>query len=159
MFPLKDNPWLRFFRVPNLPTAPGDALAGAAFMMPAGDATLPQAFAAAVGVLFMYMFGLADNDLVGARTDAVNAPDRPIPRGEISKTSAMVATNACLLAAWFLPVWIVGQLSPGAPLPMSWIVAMMMLCGCVYAYNRLKASACSSRSACWRWVGPLTSSP
>jgi len=142
VFPLKDNPWLRFFRVPNLPTAPGDALAGAAFMMPAGDATLPQAFAAAVGVLFMYMFGLADNDLVGARTDAVNAPDRPIPRGEISKTSAMVATNACLLAAWFLPVWIVGQLSPGAPLPMSWIVAMMMLCGCVYAYNRLK----------WPWL-------
>ena len=142
MFSLKDNPWLRFFRVPNLPTAPGDALAGAAFMMPADDATLPQAFAAAVGVLFMYMFGLADNDLADMRTDAVNAPDRPIPRGEISFTAAMVAMCACLFAAWSLPVWIVSQLCPCAPLPASWIVAMAMLSGCVFAYNRLK----------WPWL-------
>ena len=142
MFSLKDNPWLRFFRVPNLPTAPGDALAGAAFMMPAGDATLLQAFAAAVGVLFMYMFGLADNDLADMRTDAVNAPDRPIPRGEISYAAAMVAMCACLLAAWFLPTWIVRLVSPGTPLPMSWTVAMTMLFGCVYAYNRLK----------WPWL-------
>ena len=49
VFSLKNNPWLRLFRVPNLPTAPGDALVGAAFMMPAGDATLPQAFAAGAG--------------------------------------------------------------------------------------------------------------
>lgn len=142
MFSLKDNPWLRFFRVPNLPTAPGDALAGAAFMMPAGDATLPHAFAAAAGVLFMYMFGLADNDLADMRTDAENAPDRPIPRGEISYAAAMVAMCACLLAAWFLPTWIVGALSPGASLPMSWNVATAMLFGCVYAYNRLK----------WAWL-------
>ena len=142
MFSLKDNPWLRFFRVPNLPTAPGDALAGAAFMMPADDATLPHAFAAAVGVLFMYMFGLADNDLADMRTDAVNAPDRPIPRGEISFTAAMVAMCACLFAAWSLPVWIVSQICPCAPLPASWIVAMAMLSGCVFAYNRLK----------WPWL-------
>ena len=103
MFSLKDNPWLRFFRVPNLPTAPGDALAGAAFMMPVGDATLPQAFAAAVGVLFMYMFGLADNDVVDARADAENAPERPIPRGEISPMSASVAIVVCVCAAWMLP--------------------------------------------------------
>lgn len=142
MFSLKDNPWLRFFRMPNLPTVPGDALAGAAFMMPTGDATLPLAFAAAVGVLFMYMFGLADNDLVGRRTGTVNAPDRLIPRGEISYAAAMVAMCACLFAAWFLPTWIVGQVSPGTPLPISWTVSMTVLFGCVYAYNRLK----------WRWL-------
>ena len=138
MFSLKDNPSLRLFRVPNLPTAPGDAMAGAAFMMPTGDATLPQAFAAAVGVLFMYMFGLADNDLVGARTDAVNAPERPIPRGEISKTAATVAMCACLLAAWFLPNWIVERVSPGEQMPLLWKVAMAMLVCSVCAYNRLK---------------------
>ena len=142
MSAFKDSPWLRFFRVPNLPTVPGDALAGAAFMMPTGDATLPQAFAAAVGVLFMYMFGLADNDLADMRTDAVNAPDRPIPLGEISYASAMAAMCACLLAAWFLPTWIVRQASPDAPLPMSWTVAMTALFGCIYAYNRLK----------WPWL-------
>ena len=142
MFSLKDNPWLRFFRVPNLTTVPGDALAGAAFMMPAGDATLPQAFAAAVGVLFMYMYGLADNYLAVMRTDAVNAPDCPIPRGEISYATAMVAMCVCLFAALFLPTWIVRQVSPDAPLPMSWTVAMTVFFGCIYAYNRLK----------WSWL-------
>ena len=138
MFSLKDNPWLRFFRVPNLPTAPGDALAGAAFMMPVGDATLPQAFAAAVGVLFMYMFGLADNDVVDARADAVNAPERPIPRGEISVTSASVAIAVCVCAALMLPNWIVGRFSSGVQLPWRWNVAMAVLFCCVYAYNRSK---------------------
>ena len=138
MFSLKDNPWLRFFRVPNLPTAPGDALAGAAFMMPAGDATLVQGFAAGVGALFMYMYGLADNDLVDARTDAVNAPERPIPRGEISQTSATVAMAACLIAACLLPGWIVGLVRPGAQMPQSWNVAMFALMCCIFAYNRLK---------------------
>ena len=138
MFSLKDNPWLRFFRVPNLPTAPGDALAGAAFMMPAGDATLPQAFAAAVGVLFMYMYGLADNDLADAAQDAETSPDRPIPRGEISQRAAMAAMFLCLLAACLLPNWIVWLVLPKGRLPLSWNVTMALLLCCIYAYNRMK---------------------
>lgn len=138
MFSLKDNPWLRFFRVPNLPTTPGDALVGAAFMMPAGNTTLPQAFAAAVGVLFMYMFGLADNDVVDARADAVNAPERPIPRGEISLTAASVAMTVCVLAAYLLPIWIVGRIRPGTQMPWRWNLAMVALFCCIYAYNRSK---------------------
>ena len=138
MFSLKDNPWLRFFRVPNLPTAPGDALVGAAFMMPAGDATLPQALAACVGVLFMYMYGLADNDLADAVRDAETSPDRPIPRGEISQRAAMAAMFLCLLAACFLPNWIVSLVQPRARLPLSWNVTMVLLMCCIYAYNRMK---------------------
>ena len=138
MFSLKDNPWLRFFRVPNLPTAPGNALAGAAFMMPAGDATLPQAFAAAVGVLFMYMYGLADNDLADAAQDAETSPDRPIPRGEISQRAAMAAMFLCLLAACLLPNWIVWLVLPKGRLPLSWNVTMALLLCCIYAYNRMK---------------------
>ena len=140
MFSLKDNPWLRFFRVPNLPTAPGDALVGAAFMMPAGDATLPQALAAGVGVLFLYMYGLADNDLVGSSTDAVNAPDRPIPRGEISRTAAMTALFVCLLAACLLPNVIVMSIRPGAQMPLAWSMSTVALVSCIYAYNRLKGT-------------------
>ena len=138
VFSFKDSPWLRFFRVPNLPTAPGDALAGAAFMMPVGDTTLVQGFAAGVGALFMYMYGLADNDLVGARTDAVNAPDRPIPRGEISRAAATVAMVACLVAACLVPNWIVGFVRPGTQMPQAWSVAMFALMCCIFAYNRLK---------------------
>ena len=118
MFSLRNNPWLRLFRVPNLPTVPGDALAGAAFMMPAGGATLVQAFAAAVGVLFVYMFGLADNDIIDAPLDAENAPDRPIPRGEISPLTANVVMCVCLCAAWFVPSWIMQLFHPGVPV--SW---------------------------------------
>ena len=138
MFSLKVNPWLRFFRVPNLPTAPGDALVGAAFMMPAGDATLPQALAACVGVLFMYMYGLADNDLADAVRDAETSPDRPIPCGEISQGAAMAAMFLCLLAACFLPNWIVWLVQPKGRLPLSWNVTMASLLCCIYAYNRMK---------------------
>ena len=138
VFSLKDNPWLRLFRVPNLPTAPGDALVGAAFMMPAGGATLPQAFAAGVGVLLLYMYGLADNDLADAAADAENAPDRPIPRGEISPRAVMVAMLVCLIAASLLPNWIVWYFRPGERLPLSWNMAMALLVCCIYAYNRKK---------------------
>ena len=138
VFSLKDNPWLRFFRVPNLPTAPGDALVGAAFMMPAGDATLPHALAASVGVFFMYMYGLADNDIADAAKDAVNAPDRPLPRGEISPRAATAAMFACLLAACLLPNWIVRLARPNGFMPLSWNVSMIALMCCVYAYNRMK---------------------
>lgn len=138
MFSLRNNPWLRLFRVPNLPTVPGDALAGAAFMMPVGDATLVQAFAAAVGVLFVYMFGLADNDIIDAPLDAKNAPDRPIPRGEISPLVANVVMCVCLCSAWFVPSWILQLFSPGAPVTWRWIAAMLLLFCCVYAYNRSK---------------------
>ena len=129
---------MRLFRVPNLPTAPGDALVGAAFMMPAGNATLPQALAAGVGVLFMYMYGLVDNDLVDANADAVNAPERPIPRGEISQTAAMATMFVCLFAASLLPNLIVWIFRPNAGMPLSWNIVMAMLVCCVYAYNRLK---------------------
>ena len=138
MFSLKENPWLRLFRVPYLLTAPGDALVGAAFMMPAGGAMLPQAFAACVGVLFLNMYGLVDNDLVDAAADAENAPDRPIPRGEISPRAALVAMFVCLIAASLLPNWIVWQFRPCERLPLSWNVVMALLLCSIYAYNRLK---------------------
>ena len=138
MFSLKNNPWLRFFRVTNLPTVPGDALVGAAFMMPAGDATLPQALAACVGVLFMYMYGLVDNDLADAARDAETSPDRPIPSGEISQGAAMVAMFLCLLAACLLPNLIVWLALPKGRMPLSWNVTMVLLLCCIYAYNRMK---------------------
>ena len=43
---MKIRPWLQFFRLPNLPTAPGDALAGAAFLLQDGAGGFAQAVAA-----------------------------------------------------------------------------------------------------------------
>ena len=152
VFSLKENPWLRLFRVPYLLTVPGDALVGAAFMMPAGGATRPQAFAAGVGVLLLYMYGLVDNDLADAAADAENAPERPIPRGEISPSAAMVAMLVCLIAASLLPNWIVWHFRSGERLPFAWNMVMVLLVCCIYAYNRKKRAwlmgACRGLSVC-----------
>ena len=134
----KIAPWLRFFRLPNLPTAPGDALAGAAFMLPAGDATLARAFAAAVGALFMYMYGLAVNDEIDANNDVEAAPDRPIPSGEISMKAARTVGCMCLIAAYWVPEIIMRFADDGGEMPFTWSAAMVALCGLVIAYNYLK---------------------
>lgn len=123
------NAWLRFFRVVNLPTVPGDVLVGAAI----GFASAPEpragsVVAASLAAVFLYMFGLADNDLVGARTDR----GRPIPDGEISPRAAALARGLCLFAA----------LVTGAvmDLPPLWWCAAAALCACIVVYNRLKSS-------------------
>ena len=89
--------------LPNLPTAPGDALAGAAFLLVAMPEvfvySLPRVVAAGVAALCFYLFGLADNDIVGYASDQTNAPERPLPRGEISLRAARVARLLCLMGA------------------------------------------------------------
>lgn len=129
--------WLRFFRVVNLPTVPGDVLVGAAAVIwTASNArrTVPYDVSAglrlvsfaALASVFMYMFGLADNDIVGARNDA----DRPIPNGEISLGVARMARGLCLLA-----VMIVGALGN---LPSAWWAVSLALAVMIVVYNRAK---------------------
>ncbi len=128
------KPWLRFFRVVNLPTVPGDVLVGAAAVA-AGASTCGAAFslpgaavsAAALSSVFLYMFGLADNDIVGAKTDV----NRPIPSGEISLGAARLARALCLVLA-FAP------LATGAA---SWptLAAAATVAGASIAYNRTKS--------------------
>ena len=107
-------------------------------MLPSGDATLLQSFAAAAGALFMYMYGLAVNDELGAREDAKTAPDRPIPSGEISMRAAQVAGCTCLVAAYWVPELIMCLAKDGGEMPFAWSAAMVALCGLVIAYNYLK---------------------
>jgi hypothetical protein len=103
--PLRERiaPWLLFFRLPNLPTAPGDALAGAAFLAAAFPEMFhdcaPRALAAAAAAQGLYLFGLADNDVAGAPDDARRAPHRPIPSGAISMRAARIARAVCLALA------------------------------------------------------------
>jgi len=123
--------WLQFFRLPNLPTAPGDALAGAAVVLLLRDGSLSAALAAGGATLFLYMYGLADNDVVGAAADAVNAPERPIPRGEISLRSAKFARSACLFLALLL--------GAAAHLPPGWWLGAALLTAAICVYNRVKS--------------------
>ena len=109
--------WLRFFRVVNLPTVPGDIWVGAvAVWFGAGiicDYGAPLFNATIAGVL-LYMFGLADNDIVGAKADK----GRPIPEGQIPMWAAQVARGICLLGA--IVVARVPDVFAGVPLPEGW---------------------------------------
>lgn len=134
--PLRERiaPWLLFFRLPNLPTAPGDALAGAAFLAAAFPEMFhdcaPRALAAAAAALGLYLFGLADNDVAGAPDDARRAPHRPIPSGAISMRAARIARAVCLALAV--------AVGAGASLPALWWAAALLLVGAICLYNRMK---------------------
>ena len=127
--------WLRFFRVVNLPTVPGDVLVGAAAVIvgegaaSGGAESFPLRVAATcVASVFLYMFGLADNDIVGVKADK----GRPIVDGQISLGAARWARGLCVLAAL-----IVGSL---ANLPPTWWVAAFLLVVAIVVYNRGKWS-------------------
>ena len=120
-------PWLRFFRIVNLPTVPGDVMAGAAavFYLQEAGSLLPVVFAA-LAACCTYLYGLADNDIVGAKTDV----GRPIHDGAISLGAARVARGLC----WG------GTLVFGAVgnLPPAWWVLALGLFGAITVYNRTK---------------------
>ena len=121
--------WLRFFRVVNLPTVPGDVLVGAAVVcasLASGQESAFPVIAACVAGVFLYMFGLADNDIVGAKTDT----GRPIPDGQISMRAARIARGFCLFG-----VLIAGAM---ANLPPAWWIAAFALAVAVVIYNRTK---------------------
>ena len=122
--------WLRLFRVVNLPTVPGDVLVGVGLMsffswrMPSPA----QLCCAAAASVFLYMFGLVDNDIVGAKGDK----GRPIPDGDISIGAARLARGLCLFAA--LVVASMGNL------PRFWWPTALALTLSIVVYNRTKWS-------------------
>jgi len=118
--------WLRFFRVVNLPTVPGDVLVGAAMV---GIARPLPVVAACLASVFLYLFGLADNDIVGAAKDR----GRPIFDGQISLRAARVARGLCLFAAL-----VVASL---ANLPSLWWITAFALAVAIVIYNRTKLPA------------------
>ena len=123
--------WLRFFRVVNLPTLPGDVMVGAAAILAASPKFESQAFVstayAAIAAMMVYLYGLADNDIVGAATDK----GRPISDGEISLAAARFARGLCWGAVLILGA--VGNLPP------FWWVATLVLFACIAVYNRTKS--------------------
>ncbi len=88
--------WLRLFRVQNLVTVPGDALVGAAACGGLVAARAENVACICLASVFMYLYGLVDNDLVGAATDP---KERPLASGEISLRAARTARTVCLCLA------------------------------------------------------------
>lgn len=122
--------WLRFLRVVNLPTVPGDVFAGAAVayaFCPRVTANhLLSVATAALASMLLYMFGLADNDIAGADTDT----GRPIPQGLISIRAARLVRAFCLLAA--------AGIGLAAKLPPDWWFALVVLAVVIILYNHTK---------------------
>jgi 4-hydroxybenzoate polyprenyltransferase len=92
--------WLQLFRVPNLLTVPGDAIAGFLLAQAAGlSAAKPQlrmALAGAVSLL-IYAAGLLWNDWFDLPEDLRERPSRPLPSGRVR--AGLVALVAGSLAA------------------------------------------------------------
>ena len=128
--------WAEFLRLPNLPSAPGDALAGAALAPVAtlfdatGSAFALASVAAAFAALLLYAGGLADNDIVDAGKDRASAPSRPLPSGRISLSAARTARTALFLAAFAIGL--------AARLPRAWFCAAAATLWLVLLYNRAK---------------------
>lgn len=123
--------WLRLFRFVNIPTVPGDILVGAAAAVTALGSAIyspSKIFASALASIFFYLFGLVDNDIVGAKTDE----NRPIADGEISLMAARIVRG----------VFWAGALAVGFlfRLPSPWWVVMLALLCSIVIYNRTKRS-------------------
>ncbi len=94
--------WLQLFRVPNLLTVPGDAIAGfllaQATGLSAGRPHLRMALAAAVSLL-IYAAGLLWNDWFDLPEDLRERPGRPLPSGRVRTGQVALAANVMIAAA------------------------------------------------------------
>ena len=128
--------WLKFFRVVNLPTVPGDVWVGAVAAWFGVNIICDYGtplFNATIAGILLYMFGLADNDIVGAKTDK----GRPIPDGQISLSAARIARAVCLIGV--IAVGLAPDPVALKALPwMWWPAALTLLCSIV-VYNRTKS--------------------
>jgi len=136
----KVEPWLRFFRLVNLPTVPGDVLVGVAAVaaFEGGDVAGWAMVAACAASCMFYLFGLADNDIVGAATDL----GRPIPDGEISMRRARAARAACMslgIVALAASGAMVHSMNSGCGTWLSLAFpSALCLVSAIYLYNRTK---------------------
>jgi 4-hydroxybenzoate polyprenyltransferase len=79
--------WLALIRPPNIPTVPGDPLAG--FMLAASsDAAFWKALPCVAASVLLYMAGLVWNDCADYEKDRKERPDRPLPAGHVSRRAA-----------------------------------------------------------------------
>lgn len=123
--------FFRLFRVVNLPTVPGDVLAGAAVYLYFSDAMLdvPQIAMACLASVLIYMFGLADNDITGAQMGDSN---RPIPDGQISLEMARFAR--------FFTITLAMLVAKAAKMHLVWWLTAFFLSIAIVLYNRSKNS-------------------
>jgi len=116
--------WLELLRLPNLFTVPGDAVAGYV-LASGGQLRLWRVSLVGLAGICLYCAGLILNDLHDFADDRVWRPERPLPRGAVSRREAAVA------AALFL----VGGLVLAAGAGLRSLVIALVLTGSIVAYD------------------------
>lgn len=130
------KPWLQLFRVPNLPTAVGDAVAGGAmvaflvFGKGVPGSVVAAALAAGAAELLLYLGGLADNDLVDEEADHAAGSSRPLATGALSRRAVRSARILCFAGA--AAVGLAFRLGAG------WWGCAAAVAAAILSYNRLK---------------------
>lgn len=113
---------LRLGRVSNLPTVWTNALAGTAL---AGSSLFDMRLVAVlVALSLFYVGGMFLNDACDADIDAIERPERPIPSGEVGRSSVYFWAYG-MMAGSVLLLFVAGTLLPGGT------GAMPAICGIV----------------------------
>jgi 4-hydroxybenzoate polyprenyltransferase len=124
------RPWLELVRPPNLPTVPGDPVAGAFLAAAHPPAALPVAAAAAAATL-LYAAGLLLNDWADRDRDLRERPDRPLPSGRV-RARAVPAAAAALAVAGLLCAALAGP----AALAAAFVLLAAVLAYDLFTHNR-----------------------
>lgn len=137
--------WLELLRVPNLPTVPGDPLAGLLLAGAAGSAapSARQAGGVMLASLLLYMAGLVLNDLHDLPEDRVRRPERPLPRGAIAKGVAGAAF-VCFAAFGPAAAFLGGGPRTGA----AAVILLGLICLYDLAAKRFPAAGCLVMGLC-----------
>jgi 4-hydroxybenzoate polyprenyltransferase len=88
--------YARLLRLPNLFTAAADPIAGW-FVVGGGSPTWHVAALSSAGAC-LYAAGIVFNDVFDYRLDCRERPERPLPRGDISRATAAVLAAALMVA-------------------------------------------------------------
>lgn len=140
------RPLLESARVSNLPTVWTNVLVGTAAVGHAGDvdsvALLRPLLVATLAVSLFYTGGMLLNDAVDADWDREHKPDRPIPRGKLSRRFATWAAAATIVGGVLTPL-LIGLVHPGNRVPFFTTAAWLVIL--IVAYDLLhKRSAWTS---------------
>jgi len=84
--------WLQLARLPNLPTVPGDPIAGFLLAVGAvGPVSVARLLPIVAASLCLYISGVILNDCVDYSEDSSARPDRPLPSGMVPVSRALAA--------------------------------------------------------------------
>lgn len=128
--------WLTLFRIGNTLTGVIGVFLGAIVALgelPTGKLAVITTLQAISVLCFMASWN-ALNDIFDLEIDRINRPDRPLPSGSISVSSAKIVTSVmmvtsliCMLLAWFTVDSMGHEFSDWAPSLVIWIIALFLL--------------------------------